>query len=147
LRVSLWRRLRRIELGEGGAEWIEAQSVRKSVVFDRTPDRRSYRGALVVGKIDRRHGPFRVGVHLGDAVEEKDGDLMGDGVNIAARLGSRGGPNVLGLSGAPKTGSVHRPCVDRQMSNSLHPTATYAAATSSDRFTSIPAVRCASPKN
>ena len=29
---------------------------------------------------------FRLGVHLGDVVEESDGDLMGDGVNIAARL-------------------------------------------------------------
>ena len=27
---------------------------------------------------------FRVGIHLGDVVEESDGDLMGDGVNIAA---------------------------------------------------------------
>src|SRR5208283_2150129 len=29
---------------------------------------------------------FRVGIHLGDVVEEADSDLMGDGVNIAARL-------------------------------------------------------------
>src|SRR5471032_1946036 len=29
---------------------------------------------------------FRIGIHLGDVVEEDDGDLMGDGVNIAARL-------------------------------------------------------------
>ena len=29
---------------------------------------------------------FRVGIHLGDVVEEADGDLMGDGVNLAARL-------------------------------------------------------------
>src|SRR5271170_5394680 len=29
---------------------------------------------------------FRMGIHLGDVVEESDGDLMGDGVNIAARL-------------------------------------------------------------
>jgi TolB-like protein/class 3 adenylate cyclase len=29
---------------------------------------------------------LRIGVHLGDVVEESDGDLMGDGVNIAARL-------------------------------------------------------------
>ena len=29
---------------------------------------------------------FRVGIHLGDVVEEADGDLMGDGVNVAARL-------------------------------------------------------------
>jgi adenylate cyclase len=30
---------------------------------------------------------FRVGIHLGDVVEESDGDLMGDGVNIAADRG------------------------------------------------------------
>ena len=29
---------------------------------------------------------FRIGIHLGDVVEESDGDLMGDGVNVAARL-------------------------------------------------------------
>ena len=29
---------------------------------------------------------FRIGVHVGDVVEESDGDLMGDGVNVAARL-------------------------------------------------------------
>ena len=29
---------------------------------------------------------FRVGIHLGDVVEESDGDLMGDGVNIATEL-------------------------------------------------------------
>src|ERR1700750_3385849 len=29
---------------------------------------------------------FRLGIHVGDVVEESDGDLMGDGVNIAARL-------------------------------------------------------------
>jgi adenylate cyclase len=29
---------------------------------------------------------MRIGVHVGDVVEESEGDLMGDGVNIAARL-------------------------------------------------------------
>jgi hypothetical protein len=29
---------------------------------------------------------FRIGVHLGDVVAEADGDLMGDGVNVASRL-------------------------------------------------------------
>ena len=29
---------------------------------------------------------FRLGIHVGDVVEEADGDLMGDGVNIAAQL-------------------------------------------------------------
>src|SRR5450755_3010640 len=37
---------------------------------------------------------FRVGVHVGDVVEESDGDLMGDGVNIAARLESVAEPGA-----------------------------------------------------
>jgi TolB-like protein/class 3 adenylate cyclase len=43
---------------------------------------------------------FRVGVHLGDVVEEADGDLMGDGVNVAARLEGICEPGGLCLSGA-----------------------------------------------
>ncbi|HEY4924095.1 MAG TPA: adenylate/guanylate cyclase domain-containing protein, partial [Roseiarcus sp.] len=38
------------------------------------------------GVAEDRRIQFRVGVHLGDIVEETDGDLMGDGVNIAARI-------------------------------------------------------------
>ena len=41
---------------------------------------------------------FRVGVHLGDVVEEADGDLMGDGVNIAARLEGVCEPGAICLS-------------------------------------------------
>jgi adenylate cyclase len=41
---------------------------------------------------------FRVGIHLGDVVEESDGDLMGDGVNIAARLESICQPGAICLS-------------------------------------------------
>ena len=42
---------------------------------------------------------FRVGVHLGDVVEEADGDLMGDGVNVAARLEGICEPGVARQSG------------------------------------------------
>jgi len=41
---------------------------------------------------------FRVGIHLGDIVEESDGDLMGDGVNIAARLEGIAAPGAICLS-------------------------------------------------
>jgi class 3 adenylate cyclase len=41
---------------------------------------------------------FRVGIHLGDVVEEADGDLMGDGVNIAARLESVAKSGTICLS-------------------------------------------------
>ena len=46
---------------------------------------------------DKRIG-FRVGIHLGDVVEESDGDLMGDGVNIAARLEGIAKPGAICLS-------------------------------------------------
>ena len=41
---------------------------------------------------------FRIGIHLGDVVEESDGDLMGDGVNIAARLEGIAKPGTICLS-------------------------------------------------
>jgi TolB-like protein/class 3 adenylate cyclase len=41
---------------------------------------------------------FRIGIHLGDVVEESDGDLMGDGVNIAARLEGIADPGAICLS-------------------------------------------------
>ena len=41
---------------------------------------------------------FRIGIHLGDVVEESDGDLMGDGVNIAARLEGVAQPGAICLS-------------------------------------------------
>jgi adenylate cyclase len=47
-----------------------------------------------------KHIQFRIGIHLGDIVEESDGDLMGDGVNIASRLEGICEPGALCLSGA-----------------------------------------------
>ena len=47
--------------------------------------------------LDRRI-EFRIGIHLGDVVEESDGDLMGDGVNIAARLEGVCEPGAVCLS-------------------------------------------------
>jgi adenylate cyclase len=57
------------------------------------------------GMIERNAGvpperriEFRIGIHLGDVVEESDGDLMGDGVNIAARLEGVAKPGTICLS-------------------------------------------------
>ena len=60
---------------------------------------------LQSGLIERNAGvpedrriEFRVGIHVGDVVEESDGDLMGDGVNIAARLEAICQPGAVCLS-------------------------------------------------
>ena len=44
---------------------------------------------------DDRRIVFRIGIHLGDVVEESDGDLMGDGVDIAARLEGVAKPGAI----------------------------------------------------
>ena len=59
---------------------------------------------------------FRIGIHLGDVVEESDGDLMGDGVNIAARLrGHRQARSDLPLRATPtgrsRGGSISRSAI------------------------------------
>src|SRR6201987_98803 len=41
---------------------------------------------------------YRIGLPLGDVDEETDGDLMGDGVNIAARLEGVAAPGAICLS-------------------------------------------------
>jgi adenylate cyclase len=50
------------------------------------------------GLPEDRRIEFRVGIHLGDVVQEDDGDLMGDGVNIAARLEGIAAPGAICLS-------------------------------------------------
>ena len=51
-----------------------------------------------VGTPEDQRIVFRIGIHLGDVVEESDGDLMGDGVNIAARLEGIAPPGAICLS-------------------------------------------------
>jgi adenylate cyclase len=50
------------------------------------------------GVTEDRRIEFRVGIHVGDVVEESDGDLIGDGVNIAARLEGVAKPGAICLS-------------------------------------------------
>src|SRR3974390_3323984 len=50
------------------------------------------------GVPEDRRIEFRVGIHVGDVVEESDGDFMGDGVNIAARLEGVAKPGAICLS-------------------------------------------------
>jgi class 3 adenylate cyclase len=53
-----------------------------------------------VGVAPNKKISFRIGINLGDVVVESDGDLMGDGVNVAARLENIAPPGSICLSGA-----------------------------------------------
>jgi TolB-like protein/class 3 adenylate cyclase len=81
---------------------------------------------------------FRIGVHLGDVVEESDGDLMGDGVNIAARLEGIADPGGICLSE-----DAYRQVRDRlkegfaylgekELKNIAHPVRAYALKTGAE---------------
>jgi adenylate cyclase len=48
---------------------------------------------------DRRRMYFRIGVNLGDVIEEADATIYGDGVNIAARLEALAEPGGVNVSG------------------------------------------------
>ena len=91
---------------------------------------------------------FRVGIHLGDVVEEADGDLMGDGVNIAARLEGLADPGGVCLSEdayrqvRDRIGEGFVDLGEKALKNIARPMRVYALQ--SDRVVAPPAPRPAS---
>ena len=79
---------------------------------------------------------FRIGIHIGDIVEESDGDLMGDSVNIAARLEGIAEPNGIYLSGAAyeqvrdKLKEEFEDLGDKELKNIARPVRAYRVALS-----------------
>jgi adenylate cyclase len=57
---------------------------------------------------EARRMQFRVGINLGDIIAEDDGDIYGDGVNVAARLEGLAKPGGICVSG-----SIHDQVVGR----------------------------------
>ena len=104
------------------------------------------------GMIERNAGlpperriEFRVGIHLGDVVEESDGDLMGDSVNIVARLEGIADPGGICVSE-----DAYRQVRDRlkegfadlgekELKNIARPVRVFAIKTASSGVTRTPA--------
>src|SRR3984957_7849072 len=87
---------------------------------------------------------FRIGIHLGDVVEEADGDLMGDGVNISARLEGICAPSGLCLSEdayRQVRDKLKEEFVDRgemELKNILRPVRVYSLASSAINLSTAP---------
>src|ERR1700679_3539099 len=90
---------------------------------------------------------FRVGGHLGDVVEESDGDLMGDGVNIAARVEGIAKPGAICLSEdayRQVKGRLDLALVDRgltKLKNIVEPIRVYSLDVSAPAHARSPQVR------
>jgi adenylate cyclase len=84
------------------------------------------------GVPEDRRIEFRIGVHVGDVVEESDGDLMGDGVNIAARLEGIARPGAICLSEdayrqvRARLDLLVSDLGEKELKNILHPVRVYA---------------------
>jgi len=78
------------------------------------------------------HIEFRVGIHLGDVVVQPDGDLLGDGVNIAARLETLADPGGICISEdayRQVRDRIDRQFIDlgeKELKNITHPMRIYA---------------------
>ncbi len=86
----------RVVKGTGDGSIVEFRSV-----IDATRCAIEMQNGLVernAGAPPERRIEFRVGIHVGEVVEESDGDLMGDAVNVAARLEGIAKPGAICLS-------------------------------------------------
>jgi TolB-like protein len=99
-----------------------------------------------IGLPPERRIEFRVGVHLGDVVEEPDGDLMGDGVNIAARIEGVAEPGCVCISEdahrqvRDRIKEVFIDLGDKALKNITRPVRVYAIKVGSKESAAIPHV-------
>jgi TolB-like protein/class 3 adenylate cyclase len=102
------------------------------------------------GLLPERRIEFRVAVHLGDVVEESDGDLMGDGVNIAARLEGVCEPGGVCVSAAAyeqvrdRVSQTFIDLGEKRLKNIARPVRAYALKLESSRV--APATKPSTPE-
>ena len=92
-----------------------------------------------------KHMRFRIGVHLGDVIEKRDGTVYGDGVNIAARLEGLAAPGGVTVSESiyvAVRGKLGADFVDQgqqQVKNIAYPVRAFAVHTQAGGVVPVPA--------
>jgi adenylate cyclase len=64
----------------------------------RSPEEAVWAAVRICQKFAKEKTDIRIGVHHGEALEEPDGDVFGDAVNIAARIASLAKPSEILIS-------------------------------------------------
>jgi TolB-like protein/class 3 adenylate cyclase/Flp pilus assembly protein TadD len=101
------------------------------------------------GFISEKRIEFRIGIHLGDLLVQADGDLLGDGVNIAARREGIAEPGGICLSDdayrqvRDRLREEFTDLGDKELKNIARPVRVYAVKTGSEP--SLPRSHAAAP--
>ena len=88
---------------------------------------------------------FRIGINLGDIIEQSDGTVYGDGVNIAARVQSLAEPGGIAVSGGAydfigdRTGLAWRFLGEQEVKNIARPVRVYTLGDNNGEATPVPA--------
>ena len=88
---------------------------------------------------------FRIGINLGDIIEQSDGTVYGDGVNIAARVQSLAEPGGIAVSGGAydfigdRAGFAWRFLGDQEVKNIARPVRVYTLGDEHDQATPVAA--------
>ena len=107
-------------------------------------DLQSRMAALNAGVDPDKRIEFRVGIHIGDVMTQPDGDLLGDGVNIAARLEGVSEPGGVCLSREAyeqvrdKLKETFADLGEKALKNIARPVRVYAARTGSPNTVAQP---------
>ncbi len=102
-------------------------------------------GVLNAEREDDRRMLFRIGINLGDVLEQSDGTIYGDGVNIAARVQGLAEPGGISVSGpahdflADRAGTAWRFTGEQEVKNIARPVRVYALDESGGETTPAPA--------
>ena len=80
-----------------GGRWLKEMGDGTLASFQTVSDAVYCAGDLILA-CNEQGIDLRIGIHLGDVIEE-DGDIFGDGVNVASRLEPLASPNQIMVSG------------------------------------------------
>lgn len=125
------REFQKARIGEHNGEWLKEMGDGTLSSFGSAVEAVNCARAIQIGLRDDPDLTLRIGIHVGDVVFE-EGDIFGDGVNVASRIEPLAKPGGICLSGRVYDDIRNKPDVDavllgeKQLKNVKHPVKVYA---------------------
>ncbi|MFC1620423.1 tetratricopeptide repeat protein [Candidatus Neomarinimicrobiota bacterium] len=125
------REFQKEQIGKHNGEWLKEMGDGTLSSFSSAVDAVNCARAIQVGLRDDPDLTLRIGIHVGDVVFE-EGDIFGDGVNVASRIEPLAEPGGICLSGRVYEDIRNKPDVEavllgeKRLKNVKHPLKVYA---------------------